>query len=86
MTIISASLVEDPRFGRRKLLLYGNGGMTASLMALTSLYVTAGDSSPDSAAVIACILAFVGFYQVGFGPLTWLVLAEIFPLRVPTQP
>ena len=35
MTILSASLVENPKFGRRSLLLYGNAGMTASLAGLS---------------------------------------------------
>lgn len=82
MTIVSAALVEDPRFGRRSLLLYGNAGITASLAALSALYALGGDAGPNQAAIIACILVFVGCYQIGFGPITWLVLSEIFPLRV----
>ena len=82
MTIVSAKLVEDERFGRRSLLLYGNTGVAASLTGLTALYALAGDGEPNQAAIIACILAFVGSYQIGFGPITWLVLSEIFPLRV----
>ena len=82
MTIVSAALVEDPKWGRRSLLLYGNAGVTASLACLTTLYATAGDGVPNQAAVIACILAFVGSYQIGFGPITWLVLSEVFPLQV----
>lgn len=82
MTIVSAALVEDPRFGRRSLLLYGNAGITASLVGLTALYGTAGDAGPNNAAIISCILVFVGCYQIGFGPITWLVLSEIFPLRI----
>ena len=82
MTIVSAALVEDPKWGRRSLLLYGNAGVTVSLAALTTLYATAGDGVPNQAAVIDCILAFVGSYQIGFGPITWLVLSEVFPLQV----
>jgi len=82
MTVVSAALVEDPRFGRRSLLLYGNAGVTLALGGLTALYSTAGPEGPNTNAIIACILAFVGCYQIGFGPITWLVLSEIFPLRV----
>ena len=46
------------------------------------MYGTAGADGPNQAAVIACILAFVGGYQIGFGPMTWLVLSEVFPLRI----
>jgi sugar porter (SP) family MFS transporter len=82
MTIVSASLVEDPKWGRKTLLLYGNVGITVSLVALTALYATAGLSGePNQAAILASILLFVGSYQIGFGPITWLILSEIFPLK-----
>jgi hypothetical protein len=82
MTILSSFLVENPSFGRKTLLLYGNIGVTASLAALSALYGFAGPDGPDTNAIIACILAFVGSYQIGFGPITWLLLSEIFPLRI----
>lgn len=82
MTLVSAALVENPNFGRRTLLLYGNAGVTASLVGLSALYSFAGPDGPNQPAIIACILAFVGSYQIGFGPITWLVLSEIFPLRI----
>jgi sugar porter (SP) family MFS transporter len=81
-TVASSSLVENPNYGRKKLLLYGNAGITLSLAALTALYATAGGATPDTSAIIACILAFVASYQVSYGPITWLILSEVFPLRV----
>lgn len=79
MTIVSANLVESPKWGRRTLLLYGNAGVTVSLMGLAAFYSA---EVPNQTGIIACILAFVGSYQIGFGPITWLVLSEIFPLRI----
>jgi hypothetical protein len=38
MTFVSAYLVEDPNFGRRTLLLYGNTAVTISLCLLSYLY------------------------------------------------
>ena len=38
-------------------------------------------------AVVVVVLALVTFvcgYQVGFGPVTWLLISEIFPLRLRT--
>jgi MFS transporter, SP family, galactose:H+ symporter len=83
MTIISAGLVENPKFGRRPLLLYGNIGVTASLAALSLLY-SVPFLPPDlnQIAIIISILFFVGSYQIGFGPISWLILSEIFPLRI----
>ena len=82
MTIVSSELVEDPKYGRKSLLLIGNSIVTVSLFLLAAVYGFAGPEGPNQAAVIACILAFVGGYQVGFGPMTWLILSEIFPLRI----
>lgn len=83
MTIISAGLVENPKFGRRSLLLYGNTGVTVSLGALSLLY-SLPLLPPDlnQIAIIISILFFVGSYQIGFGPISWLILSEIFPLRI----
>ncbi len=95
MTSISAALVENPNFGRKSLLLYGNIGITISLLLLSYLYGIQGHDSQiisDVAAnggllqsqlgIIAAMFLFVGSYQIGFGPITWLILSEIFPLRV----
>ena len=82
MTLVSAALVEDPKWGRKQLLLYGNSAVTVSLIALSALYGTAGAEGPNQAAIISCILLFVGGYQIGFGPITWLILSEIFPLKI----
>lgn len=81
-TVASSALVEDPNYGRKSLLLYGNAGMTLALAGLTALYATSGEAPPDINAVISCILAFVASYQISYGPITWLILSEIFPLRV----
>eukprot|EP01036_Dinobryon_divergens_P028026 gene28026-36908_t len=96
MTFVSAYLVENPNFGRRTLLLYGNTGVTVSLLLLSFFYL-GGDPSAGSgldaeaglglasfqqAAIIASMLLFVGSYQIGFGPISWLILSEIFPLRI----
>lgn len=82
MTLVSAQLVEDPKWGRRQLLLYGNAGVAATLAGLSILYATAGPDGPNQAAVICMIFAYVGSYQIGFGPMTWLILSEIFPLKI----
>eukprot|EP00667_Euglena_gracilis_P005927 EG_transcript_5969 len=82
MTLVSVQLVEDPRCGRRPLLLIGTAGMALSLVGLSLLFLTAGAAAPNPTAVIASVVAFVGCYQIGFGPITWLILSEIFPLEI----
>ncbi len=80
-TLLSVALVENPKFGRRPLLITGTAGMTLSLLVLSALFVN-GPDSVNQGAVLAAVFAYVGCYQVGFGPITWLILSEIFPLSV----
>jgi sugar porter (SP) family MFS transporter len=83
MTLVSAGLVEDPNWGRKPLLIYGSIAMTASLVAIASLFAFFDPTNISiQYAIISCILVYVGGYQIGYGPITWLVLSEIFPLQV----
>ncbi|KAM5557922.1 hypothetical protein ABKV19_024981 [Rosa sericea] len=73
----AAVLVVD-RFGRRPLLLGGVLGMVISLFMLGSYYLFL-DDAPAVAAI--ALLLYVGCYQLSFGPIGWLMISEIFPLR-----
>jgi len=83
--------------GRRPLLLVGTAGMTVALVALAAGFwgVDGGGAAAAAAGggaatltgarqtvVLGSILLYVGAYQLGFGPVTWLLLSELFPLRV----
>lgn len=73
-----AVLVVD-RLGRRPLLIGGVSGIAISLFLLSSYYTLL--NSLPSVAVIALLL-YVGCYQLSFGPIGWLMISEIFPLRL----
>lgn len=73
-----AVLVVD-RLGRRPLLLGGVSGMVISLFLLGSYY-TYLDDIP--AVAVVALLLYVGCYQLSFGPIGWLMISEIFPLRI----
>jgi len=73
-----AVLVVD-RLGRRPLLIGGVSGITVSLFLLSSYYTLLKDAS--YVAVIALLL-YVGCYQLSFGPIGWLMISEVFPLRL----
>ncbi|TXG48704.1 hypothetical protein EZV62_024579 [Acer yangbiense] len=73
-----AVLVVD-RLGRRPLLLGGVSGIVISLFLLGSYYIFL-DNAP--AAAVAALLLYVGCYQLSFGPIGWLMISEIFPLRL----
>ena len=73
--------------GRRPLLLGGVAAMTLATVALgaCSDALATGDpaDSLNTARLsVLAIFAYVGAYQVSFGPIAWLLVGEIFPQRV----
>ena len=36
----------------------------------------------QKAVILASLFVYIGGYQVGFGPISWLLISEIFPLEV----
>ncbi|WVZ03512.1 hypothetical protein V8G54_024318 [Vigna mungo] len=77
MTGVAVLIVD--KLGRRPLLLGGVSGIVISLFLMGSYYVFL-DNSPVIAVV--GLLLYVGCYQISFGPIGWLMIAEIFPLRL----
>ena len=51
-------------------------------VAAAAAAAAASSSSPPLASwvAVAALLTYVGAYQVSFGPITWLLIGEIFPL------
>ncbi|KAL1361788.1 hypothetical protein HN51_010114 [Arachis hypogaea] len=76
MTWIAVLKVDD--LGRRPLLIGGVTGIALSLALLSAYYKFLG-GFPLIA--VAALLLYVGSYQVSFGPISWLMVSEIFPLR-----
>ncbi|KAK7264016.1 hypothetical protein RJT34_31618 [Clitoria ternatea] len=77
MTGVAVVIVD--RLGRRPLLLGGVSGMVISLFLLGSYYIFLNNAS---AVAVVGLLLYVGCYQISFGPIGWLMIAEIFPLRL----
>ncbi|GLT70226.1 hypothetical protein SLA2020_423200 [Shorea laevis] len=77
MTGVAVFVVD--KIGRRPLLLGGVSGMVISLFLLGSYYLFLDDV--PVLAVVALLL-YVGCYQLSFGPIGWLMISEIFPLRL----
>ena len=74
------SLILLDRSGRRILLQIGTFGMLISLV----LFVWALMMNHSSTALISTmsIFGYVFFFSMSLGPVTWVVLAEIYPLRI----
>jgi sugar porter (SP) family MFS transporter len=74
-TAFSIFLVD--RMGRRKLLLIGILGMAASMFFLGIYFII-----PKFLIGVFSITAYVCFFAISLGPITWLLISEIFPLSI----
>jgi sugar porter (SP) family MFS transporter len=94
-TLIAVAYVD--RFGRRPLLLCGLVGMAVSLTTVGIAFLSLGDvdtnsaiaaSTPSQAAstagviTLVALVVFIVSFAFSLGPVTWTVIAEIFPSRV----
>jgi SP family arabinose:H+ symporter-like MFS transporter len=71
------------RIGRKPLLLAGLAGTALSMAALGFFFRPGtAEAAGGSVWALASILAFVAFYAVSLGPITWILVAEIFPTSV----
>jgi len=91
-TFLAVFAVE--RAGRKKLLLWGCYLMLAALFTLWVVFLTKRNIDDDDEQskisfkdiiILIAMLLYIGGYQVGFGPMTWLILGEIFPLSIRGQ-
>jgi SP family galactose:H+ symporter-like MFS transporter len=77
-TLISVWLIE--KMGRRKLLIASAIGMGLSMQIVALFFFFA---SPDVAfASFYSILAFVAFFAIGLGPVTVVLVSELYPLSI----
>jgi len=76
-TIVAIVYVD--KLGRKLMLLIGSAGMVIFL-ALIGIFFFAGMTRGYW--VIVAILGYVSFFGISLGPLTFVVVAEIFPNRV----
>ena len=70
------------RFGRRPMLLTGQIGVTVSLVLIAVCFLFLPESAVRSYLVLAFMLTFLLFMQSCIATVFWLMLAEIFPLRL----
>ncbi|MCS6819083.1 MAG: sugar porter family MFS transporter [Chitinophagales bacterium] len=80
-TVLSMFLID--RMGRRKLYFIGLVGMTVALSALGTFFLmknSIGDSLKWL--TVGMVLVYIVFFAVSLGPLGWLIISEVFPLKV----
>lgn len=76
MTLVSMTLID--RIGRRPLLITGSGLMLVSLLSVSVAFYT---SAPPVIILVGLLCMVIGF-SISLGPITWILLAEVFPYQV----
>ena len=69
--------------GRRKLMIVGTAVTVAALAAL-GWYFSTGTSfeHADAWVGLVCVLVFLAGFELSLGPVFWLIISEIYPLRI----
>ena len=85
MTIVAIRLID--RVGRRPLLLGGTTGMAVALVVLALAFVIGGNHLTGATAIVAigALLVYTGSFAIGFGPVFWLLISEIYPVSIRGQ-
>ena len=80
MTLVAMRWID--RLGRKPLLIVGTSGMAAALLAIGWAFragVGAAASAVHPGMVLAAVVVFVASFAISLGPVTWVMVAEIFP-------
>jgi SP family sugar porter-like MFS transporter len=75
-TIVALWTIE--RWGRRTLILIGAGGLGLIYLTLGTCYAF----EVKGVAMVCLVVAAISVYAMTLGPVTWTLLAEIFPNRI----
>lgn len=73
-TILAMLLVD--KAGRKPLMLIGAGGLTILYIVIVKLLGT------NSSSVSWFMMAAIGTYAMSLAPVTWVLIAEIFPTKI----
>lgn len=80
LTLVAMRLID--RVGRRPLLLVSLAGMALSLFVLGFAFALPQLAGSLGWIAVAGLMIYVGSFAVGLGPVFWLMLSEIYPLRI----
>lgn len=86
LVVVVPTILSIDKLGRRPLLIWGALVMSASHALISFLtWVSAGDwsSYPLNAWIsLSCMYTFTLAYGMSFGPVSWVLSSEIFPVSV----
>jgi sugar porter (SP) family MFS transporter len=80
MTIVAIVFID--RWGRKPLLYAGVAGMMVALGALAYAFASEHLNGSLGAITVAGLMFYVGCFAFSLGPIVWLLISEIYPLRV----
>lgn len=75
-TIVAIHTVE--RLGRRKLMLIGSGTLSLTYLTLGACYYM----NVTGLVMVILVITAIAAYAMTLGPVTWVLLSELFPDRV----
>lgn len=81
MTVVMALVVVD-RFGRRKPLMLGGLGMAGSMTLLGFAFLSGQAAGTAGYVALIGLVAFQICFALSWGGIVWIVLSEMFPLRL----
>jgi len=79
-TVVAIASVD--KWGRRPLMHVGAAGMGFSLLAMGVMAQVLTDPTAASGWMLFFIVLYIGCFGLSVGPVTWVILAEIFPTAV----
>jgi sugar porter (SP) family MFS transporter len=82
ITVLALFIMD--KIDRRKILIAGSSGMAVSLAALGIMSGMLSDISAASAVYVtlAALCAYIFFFALTWGPVMWIMIGEVFPLKV----
>src|SRR5262249_21286064 len=79
-TIVAVLLLD--KVGRRIFLLAGTAGVIVSLVGL-GLFFEIGSLKQNAGWIaLVSLIVYIASFAIGMGPIFWLMIAEIFPLKI----
>ena len=75
-TIVAIKTVD--KYGRKPLMIIGALGMSVAMFALGFVFFT----EATGYFALACMMLYVASFALSWGPVTWVLLSEIFPNKI----
>ncbi len=80
LTVVAIAFSD--RIGRKPLLYAGSAGMTLALLVLAFSFSLPVPAHERGIIALISLMVYVGCFAFSLGPIVWLLISEIYPLRV----